>query len=167
MPPSPGKRWDSSMTAMPWGQKKNASASSQSHTVMNPPAATTGTRFIFVMATTQSHVRSHVPRTRRRCGVLFCTAGWAVLVAMAGGGSVDRDGFPLLRVRQCRSHFREHLQMTVDICLGVRHRQRPLLVPPVRLCHHAPVGHGEPVVRPEIFIHVIPVAIIAHSLRIE
>ncbi len=57
--------------------------------------------------------------------------------------------------------------MLVDIFFGVLHRDGPLLVPPVRLRQDAAVHHGEPVVRPDVFVHVVPVAMIADALRIK
>src|SRR5262245_60410637 len=55
---------------MPWGQKKNTRARSQSQTVTGPLPAITGTTFRFVIATTNRSTRSARPRTRFRPGAL-------------------------------------------------------------------------------------------------
>ncbi len=49
-------------------------------------------------------------------------------------GSAD-EGHPalLLGLSQSRRDFVEHSEMLVDVGLGVLHRDRPLLVPPIRL----------------------------------
>src|SRR5260370_26099751 len=67
-PPSPGKRWANSITAMPCGQKKRMSEMIQSQTVTPPLAAMEGTTIRLKTATTKSKTRSHRPSTRRRGG---------------------------------------------------------------------------------------------------
>src|SRR5438270_2583815 len=79
----------------------------------------------------------------------------------------DRSGAFLLRLRQGSCDVRKRRQVLVDIRFRVLHGNRPLLVPPVRLRHHATVDHAEPVVTPEINVDRFPVAIIANLLRIE
>src|SRR5258708_936018 len=73
-PPSPGKRWANSITAMPCGQKKSMSEMIQSQTVTPPLAAMEGTTLRLKTATTKSKTRSHRPSTRRRCGA-SCARG--------------------------------------------------------------------------------------------
>src|ERR1700722_8957717 len=67
-PPSPGKRWDNSITVMPWGSRNRTSAAAQSHMVVGPLAAITGTRLRFAMATTERKVRSQAPSARLSWG---------------------------------------------------------------------------------------------------
>src|ERR1700761_215833 len=66
MPPSPGHFWDSSVTAAPCGQKKQARAISHNHKVTGPEAETAGIRFRLATATTKSKTRSRRPSTRSR-----------------------------------------------------------------------------------------------------
>src|SRR5580704_8543866 len=66
MPPSCGKRFESSTTAMPCGQKKKIRARVQSQIVTGPSAAITGTTLRFATATTKSNTRSHMPSARFR-----------------------------------------------------------------------------------------------------
>src|SRR5579884_3972490 len=69
----------------------------------------------------------------------------------------------LLRRSEGGSHFGEDLQVLVDVLVSVLHRDGPLLVPPVRLREDAAVGHGKPVVGPDVLVDVVPVAIIADA----
>jgi hypothetical protein len=69
--------------------RRTFSARRPSQMVANPPAATTGTRFMLAIATTHSQVRSQVPRTRRRSGASLSRAGRAVLVAMKNSGQAE------------------------------------------------------------------------------
>src|SRR5579863_3328588 len=61
----------------------------------------------------------------------------------------------------------ESSQMLFNVGIGVLHRDRPLLIPPVGLRHHAAVDHAEPVMPPEININGLPVAIIHDLFGIE
>ncbi len=47
------------------------------------------------------------------------------------------------------------------------HGNRPLLIPPVGLRHHAAVDHGEPIVTPEVDVDRGPVAVVANLFGIE
>src|SRR5271165_7150334 len=66
MPPSPGHFWESSVTAAPWGQKKQLRAMIQSQMVMGPEAEIGGTMLRLATATTNSSTRSLRPSTRLR-----------------------------------------------------------------------------------------------------
>ena len=57
--------------------------------------------------------------------------------------------------------------MLIDVGVGVLDGDGPLLIPPVRLGHHAAVDHAEPVVTPEVDIDRGPVAVVANFLRIK
>src|SRR6202522_14933 len=57
--------------------------------------------------------------------------------------------------------------MLIDVGLRVLYGNGPLLVPPVRLGHHAAVDHGEPVIPPEVDIDRRPVAVVANFFWIE
>ena len=90
--------------------------------------------------------------------------------------SAPHDAFsarPLLGLtRSCWAFARrrdvfERGEMLVDVGLSVLNRNRPLLIPPVRLCHHAAVHHAEPVVTPQVDVNRFPIAVIANLLGIE
>src|ERR1700691_465931 len=68
MPPSPGHFCASSVTAAPWGQKKQERAMSQSQRVTGPEADIAGIMFRLATATTKSKTRSRRPSTRSRPG---------------------------------------------------------------------------------------------------
>src|SRR6202161_3386741 len=68
MPPSPGHFCASSVTAAPWGQKKQERAMSQSQRVTGPEADIAGIMFRLATATTKSNTRSRRPSTRSRPG---------------------------------------------------------------------------------------------------
>ena len=57
--------------------------------------------------------------------------------------------------------------MLVDVRFRVLHRNRPLLIPPVRLRKHAAIHHCEPIVTPQVHIYLRPVAVVLDLLRIE
>src|SRR5580698_1572089 len=57
--------------------------------------------------------------------------------------------------------------MFIDISVGMLDRDRPLLIPPVRLRHHATVHHGEPIVTPEVDVDGCPIAIVADLFGIQ
>src|ERR1035438_2806177 len=57
--------------------------------------------------------------------------------------------------------------MLVDVGLRMLHRNRPLLVPPIGLAHHATVHHAEPVMPPQIDIDSQPVTIVANLFWIQ
>src|SRR5512143_2658874 len=80
----------------------------------------------------------------------------------------DSRGFALLLgFGQCGSDVCEGGEMLVDISLGMLHRDRTLLIPPVRLRHHAAVDHAEPIMTPEIHVNRFPIAIGANLLGIK
>src|SRR5207244_12916498 len=57
--------------------------------------------------------------------------------------------------------------MIVDISFSVLNGNSPLFVPPVRLCHYAPVDHAEPVMAPEVDVYFEPVGGISDLSRIK
>src|SRR5690348_11703203 len=78
-----------------------------------------------------------------------------------------REAALLLRFREGgRDHF-EDRKMLVNVSFSVLHRDRPLLIPPIRLSEDAAIDHGEPIVAPEIDVDLGPVTVIANLLRIE
>src|ERR1700733_14968428 len=149
---------------MPCGQKNKSSEISHSQTVTPPFAAMLGTTLRLKTATTNSNTRSKRPRTCFKCGWLGSSLGMNKnrRISCRTNGRVishgvigrerpttpwgdDRSGLVrcqgsqplLLRHRQRRSNIRKCRQMLVDIGFRVLHGDRPLLVPPVRLAHHA------------------------------
>src|SRR5258708_6127135 len=95
MPPSPGHFWASSVTAAPWGQKKQKSANSHSHSVTGPEAEMAGIRFRLATATTKSNTRSRRPSTRSRAGFLPAARGRMALPSdegARGGAGPDFEG---------------------------------------------------------------------------
>src|ERR1700722_7668692 len=85
MPPSPGHFCASSVTAAPWGQKKQERAMSQSQRVTGPEADIAGIMFRLATATTKSKTRSRRPRTRSRPGFFLPVGmGLATLVLPSG-----------------------------------------------------------------------------------
>src|SRR5271156_3759602 len=73
----------------------------------------------------------------------------------------------LLRRGQRPSNVGKRRQVPVYVRLGVLHGNRPLLVPPVRLRHHATIHHAEPVVPPQVNVNWQPVAVVTNLLRIQ
>ena len=73
----------------------------------------------------------------------------------------------LLRLCECGCDIVERGEVLVDVGFGVLNGNRPLLVPPVRLRHHAAIDHAEPVVPPQIDVDGQPVAVVANLLRVE
>src|SRR6202140_5560780 len=165
----------------------------QSQTVTPPLAAIEGTTFKLNTATTNSSTRSKRPRTRFRCGWLSCVVDnitpaakayeWsagrprpaiAALDGRAARHSTSRHSVccycsqPLV-LRRCQRlrDVRKCRQMLVDVGLGVLHGNRPLLIPPVRLAHHATIHHAEPVMPPQINVNRQPVAVVTNLLRIQ
>src|SRR5260370_38026092 len=112
---------------MPCGKKKNSSAASQSHMVVGPLAAMTGTMLRFAMATTESHVRSHTPRARSRRGT--GTSVVAVLVAISSlrGASTERANRHALFLRCCEdgANFGKALQVLVNVLACIHHADGP------------------------------------------
>src|SRR5215471_5031122 len=180
------------MTAIPCGQKKRSREMIHSQTVTPPLAAIDGTTLRLNTATTNSSTRSRRPSARIRWGVSDC----GVVAKIIDQGSEVRNrervqvflppnppaltpwflmrdfrGHPLtaflLRLRQRSSNVVECGDMLFDIGVGVLDRDRPLLIPPVRLRHHAAVHHPKPVMTPQIDIDHRPVSIIHDFLRIE
>src|SRR5579863_7807518 len=73
----------------------------------------------------------------------------------------------LLRLRKRCCDVVERGEVLVDIGLGVLDRNRPLLIPPVGLRHHAAVDHGKPIVPPQVDVDGGPVAIVADFFGIK
>src|SRR5258708_28369665 len=123
-PPSPGKRWASSMTAMPCGQKKSTSEMIQSQTVTPPLAAIEGTTLRLKTATTKSKTRSHRPSTRRRCGASLARgAAGAVMTSFVNDAlsMVRGPKLPMTYKETVRAEARRlHRALSCP-----RHRQRP------------------------------------------
>src|ERR1700675_3336053 len=117
-----------------------------SQMVTPPLAAIDGTTFRLKTATIKSRTRSQRPRTRFKCGWLaefFSRCTLSPLKNAGGRGArptlikLVRDHGRrtlLLRLRQRRSYIRESRDVLVDVGFGVLNGNRPLLVPPVRLC---------------------------------
>src|ERR1039458_7581134 len=91
-----------------------------------------------------------------------CVPPYAILVRDCNWG-----GALLLRFRERGSDVVERREMMVDVGLGVLDRNRPLLVPPVGLSHHAAIDHAEPVVSPQVDVDCIPVAVVANFFLVE
>ena len=74
---------------------------------------------------------------------------------------------PLLGFGQRGCEIFERGEVLLNILFGVLHRDRPLLVLPVRLRHHTAVHHAKPVVAPEILVDCDPIAVISDFFRKE
>src|SRR4029077_1757351 len=164
----------------------------QSQTVTPPLAAMLGTTLRLKTATTNSSTRSKRPRTRFRCGWLSWVVdniapaanalrvdGRAVLARSSphrtGETPVtprhlmccDRSHALVLRHCQRLGNIRKCRQVLVDISLGMLHGNRPLLIPPVRLAHHAAIHHAKPVMTPQVDVDRKPVAVVTNLPRIQ
>src|SRR3954463_11353180 len=149
------------MTAIPWGQKKKTSASTQSQMVTPPLAAIEGTTFRFTIATTNSRIKSMRPSTRFRFGAALV---WAFSIGLVSDGDLTAL---LLSDGQVGRDLRKGLDVAIDVCLRVRDRDRPLLVPVMRLRHHSAIHHGEPIMAPQVDVYGRPVAMVLNFLGIE
>ena len=56
----------------------------------------------------------------------------------------------LLGGRQGRGNIFERGKMLINVGFSVLYGDRPLLIPPVGLCHDAAVDHAKPVVSPQV-----------------
>src|SRR3984957_20073664 len=181
------------MTAIPCGQKKSNRAISHSQTVTPPLAAIDGMTFRLNTATTNSNAKSTRPRTRFRCGwlgseVIGSSGDWVIVPSNSIGlGSFDHpmirwpDGtktrsvlvrcdssYPLVLCRGQRiGNVRECCEVLVDVGFRVLHRNRPLLIPPIRLRHHSAIDHRKPVMAPQVDVDRQPVAIVFDLCRIQ
>ncbi len=91
-----------------------------------------------------------------------CVRPYVILVCNCYWG-----GALLLRFGQRGGDVVERCQMLVDVGLGVLDGDGPLLIPPVRLSHHAAVDHAKPVMAPQVDVDRLPVAIVANFFRIQ
>src|ERR1700738_3385223 len=171
---------------MPCGQKNRTREMIHSQTVTPPFAAMDGTTFRLKTATTNSRTRSRRPKTRRRrgacpsAGVLGAMTsldnrllrqslytGKRRRISSMSSGTHRRSAAFLLSLGEKRCDVFKRRQVLIDVRFSVLHRNRPLLVPPIGLCQHTTIYHGEPVVPPQIDIDRRPVAVIANLLGVQ
>src|SRR5258708_917884 len=175
---------------MPCGQKNRSSEMIQSQTVTPPLAAIEGTTFKLNTATTNSSTRSKRPRTRFKRGWLssvvdivkvtkksdnLIKSGHRFQIARCPDGEMTRSdsvcchrSHPLvLRSGQRHRDIGKCRQVLVDVSLGMLHRNRPLLIPPVRLAHRSAIHHAKPVMPPQVNVKRQPVAVVTNLLRIQ
>src|ERR1700722_18827156 len=145
---------------MPWGSRNRTRAAAQSHTVVGPLAAITGTRFRFAIATMERKVRSQTPSARLSGGRTSISS------SAADAGRRARGPF-LLGGGERGGDLLEYLEMVVDVLIGMLHRDGPLLIPPIGLRENAAIDHGEPIVSPHVLVDVVPVAIVAYAPRVQ
>src|SRR4029077_10877256 len=154
------------MTATPWGRKNSKREMSHNQRVTPPFAAMLGTTLRLKTATTNRATRSHLPRTRRRCGVVASAVSLVARCASPLLRARHRSGGPLL-LRSCQGwgDLCKSGQVEVNIRFGVCYGDGPLLIPPIGLGHHAAIDHGKPILPPKVGINREPIAVVAHGLR--
>src|ERR1700716_3939601 len=107
-----------------------------------------GTTFKLNTATTNSRTRSQRPKTLRRRGASWTVGVFGTMTSFdkpllryagsAGNPSVARRAYRrsaafVLRLGECRSDIFKRRDVLIDVGFRMLHRNRPLLVPPIRL----------------------------------